>query len=402
MARYSLHLKDSTDELLDPNGTEMPPVEVPGAALRAARDGPHSDYEPNQGVDFQEIQEVIDGLVEQVALVSCDGIILAVNDCWRQQVERQSRTGLHISRDYIAFLESLIEEGDKGVEPILQAFREISAGSRRTFRRLYKGSGTFDGYDFNIIVAPLTIHGTRHVLVSVHDVTELVGLKRQRRRVRGQLLRAQEDERRRMARELHDSTSQMLVALRYDLSRLGREKVGPDAFAIIHECKEMLQEIQREIRTFSFVAHPPSLTADGLAIALQNLVSGFAKRTGLEIDVEVSGFSEAFKTVEATIYRLSQEALANIYRHAGATHATVRLVGRRSCLHLVIADDGLGFHVPDEASRNSFGVGVTGMQERVRELGGRMSLQRVAERTVLAVSLPRYKRTTLEPPIGAS
>ena len=362
----------------------------------------HFDHEPNQGVDLQEIQEVIDGLVEQVALVSCEGTILAVNACWRQQVERQARTGLHISRDYIAFLQGLIEDGDKGVEPILQAFRDISTGSQRTYRRLYKGSGAFDGYDFNIIVAPLTIHGTRHVLVSVHDVTELVGLKRQRRRVGGQLLRAQEDERRRMARELHDSTSQTLVALRYDLSRLGRGNVGPETVAIIDECKEMLQEIQREIRTFSFVAHPPSLTGISLANALQNLVSGFADRTGLDIEVEVSDPGEASASVEAAIYRLSQEALANIYRHAAATHAKVRLVGKKSCLHLIIGDDGVGFHVVDVASRKSLGVGVMGMQERVRQLGGRMSIQRAAQGTVLTVSLPRHKRTTLLPFIGGS
>ena len=156
---------------------------------------PESEIDLDHGFHLEEIQEVIDGLVEQVALVACDVRILAVNDCWRRQVERQARRGLHISRDYVAFLQSLIEDGDEGVRPILQAFRDISAGSRRIFRHLYKGSGAFDGYDFNIAIAALTIHGSRHVLVSVHDVTELVGLKRQRRRAGSQVLRAQEYER---------------------------------------------------------------------------------------------------------------------------------------------------------------------------------------------------------------
>jgi two-component system NarL family sensor kinase len=360
-----------------------------------------SEHESNLGVDLREIQEVIDGLVEQVALVSCGGTILAVNDCWRRQVERQARTGLHISRDYIAFLEGLIEDGDEGVKPILRAFRDISAGSRRTFRHLYKGSGVFDGYDFSIVVAALTIHGTRHVLVSVHDVTELVGLKRQRRRIGSQLLRAQEDERRRMARELHDSTSQMLVALRLDLSRLGRGNLTPEAIAIIDECKKTLHEVQREIRTFSFVAHPPALAANNLAAALQDLASGFAHRTGIEIEVEVSNAGEASASVEAAIYRLSQEALANIHRHAGATHATVRLVARRTCLHLIIGDDGVGFDQIDGPKANALGVGVMGMRERVSELGGRISIRRADQGTVLAVSLPRHKRTVLAPLIGA-
>ena len=368
---------------------------------RSSGPSTRSEHEPNHGVDFREIQEVIDGLVEQVALVSCDGTILAVNDRWRRQVERQARTGLHISRDYIAFLEGLIEDGNEGVKPILRAFRDISAGSRRIFRHLYKGSGAFDGYDFNVVVAALTIHGTRHVLVSVHDVTELVGLKRQRRRVGGQLLRAQEDERRRMARELHDSTSQMLVSLRFDLSRLARGNVGPEAVAIVDECKKTLEEIQREIRTFSFVAHPPSLTANSLAIALQNLASGFANRTGLEIEVDVSDPGEASASVEAAIYRLSQEALANIHRHASATRAIIRLVGRKDCLHLVIGDDGVGISEIDLRRVSSIGVGVMGMRERVDELGGRISIRRAVRGTVLTVSLPRHKRTVLAPPIGA-
>jgi two-component system, NarL family, sensor kinase len=375
----------------------------PGGAVDVARSaglGPHSARESNRGVDLQEIQEVIDGLVEQVALVGCDGTILAVNDCWRRQVQRQSRTGLHISRDYIAFLECLIESGDEGVKPILKAFRDIASGSRGAFRHLYKGSGCFEGYDFNIVVAALTIHGTRHVLVSVHDVTELVSLKLQRRRIVSQLLRAQEAERRRMARELHDSTSQMLVSLRFDLSRLGRGNLEPEAASRIDECQKTLQEIQREIRTFSFVAHPPSLTGNSLAVALQDLASGFAKRSGLEIDVEVSDTGEASASVEAAIYRLSQEALANIHRHAGATRATIRLVGRKGCLHLVIGDDGVGINAAQSRTGKSIGVGVMGMRERVLELGGRISIQRAVHGTVLTVSIPRHKRTVLAPFIG--
>ena len=344
-------------------------------------------------VDLQEIQEVIDGLVEQVALISCDGTIMAINDRWRRQVERQARTGLHISRDYIAFLTSLAEDGDEGVKPILQAFRDIAAGTRRTFRHLYKGSGAFAGYDFNIIITALAIHETRYVMVSVHDVTELVDLKRQRRRMGSQVLRAQESERRRLARELHDSTSQMLVSLRLDLSRLGRGNFGPQASDIIDECKKSLLEIEREIRT--------SLETNGLAVALEDLASGFARRTGLEVKAEVSDVGAASASVEAAIYRLSQEALANIHRHASAKRATIRLVGRQHCLHLIVLDDGIGLHALDVSEAKTIGVGLMGMRERVRELGGRISMKSGAQGTVVTVSLPRLKRTMLAPPIDA-
>ena len=112
------------------------------------------------------------------------------------------------------------------------------------------------------MVAALTIHGTRHVLVSVHDVTELVGLKRQRRRVGSQVLQAQEDERRRMARELHEfnfANAGLTPVPIYPVWLVGI--VGSESIAIVEDCKNTLEEIQSEIRTFSFVTHPPSLTS---------------------------------------------------------------------------------------------------------------------------------------------
>jgi signal transduction histidine kinase len=193
----------------------------------------------------------------------------------------------------------------------------------------------------------------------------------------------------------------MLVALGFDLSRLVDSKARPETVAIVDDCKTSLQEIQQEIRAFSFVAHPPSLAANSLATALRSLADGFASRTGLEIDVDVPDPGEASASVEAAIYRLSQEALANIHRHARATHAAIRLVGRRACLHLVIGDDGVGIHAIDLSADKPIGVGVMGMRERVRELGGRISIRRAVQGTVLTVSLPRHKRTVLAPLIGA-
>ena len=235
----------------------------------------HRPQKPAEAHSFalEEFQELIDGLVEQVALIDCAGTIIAVNKRWHRQVERQARHGLHISRDYDAFLAGLVESGDRGAVSILQAFREIAAGSRRSFRCIYGGTGAFAGYDFNVAIATLRVHDLRYVLVSVHDVTELVALKRQRRRAGSQLLRAQEDERRRIARDLHDSTSQSLVALQLTLSRIDREHAGPRVDALIGECRETLQEVQREIRALSFLAHPPSLITNSLETALHTLVS---------------------------------------------------------------------------------------------------------------------------------
>jgi signal transduction histidine kinase len=351
---------------------------------------------------LDEIQQVIDGLVEQVALIDSAGTIIAVNKRWKRQVERHARVGLHISRDYEAFLQGLIDRGDEGVIPILRAFREIAAGARPSFHCIYNGTGAFAGYDFNVAIAKLRVHQSRYILVSVSDVTELVALKRQRRRVGSQLLRAQEDERRRMARELHDSTSQSLVALQLTLSRLDREQAGERVDSIVGECRELLKDVQREIRAFSFLAHPPSLLTNRLETALSQLVSGFAARTGLQIASDISPAGETCASIEAAIYRVSQEALSNIYRHARATRATFRLVARKDYIHLLISDNGVGVGHPAEPHNpRSIGVGLMGMGERVRELGGRLSFGRASHGTSLTVSFPRGKRMIFLPAVGA-
>lgn len=346
--------------------------------------------EKRSNVVLQELQIMIDGLVEQVALVSCEGIILAVNDRWRQEVERQAHFGLHISRDYTAFLSGLVDNGDKGAESILRAFRDVASGTRNRVSCTYVGAGSFEGVDYNFVVSRVEVAGGCYVLVSVHDVTELVTLKRQRRRLGSQVLRAQEMERRRIARELHDSTSQMLVALQLNLINLERSRPQPDSDALIADCKKTVAEMQREIRSLSFLYHPPSLAESSLARVLEDLAAGYAARTGLDIELQLNEVGRSSASVEAAIYRLAQEALANIHRHASAKHALVRLIGREHVIHMMIGDDGIGFD-PAKAAHHRMGVGVTGMAERVRELGGRISIRRADKGTVLTVSLPREK-----------
>ena len=340
---------------------------------------------------LEDIQPVIDGLAEQVAFIDRDGTILAVNRQWLRQVEKQARHGLHISRDYDAFLAGLVAEGDEGAVPILHAFRDICAGAKDSFSCLYHGVGTFEGYDFKVGITAMQVHGDRYVLVSVLDVTEVASLKRQRRRLGSQLLRAQEAERRRMARDLHDSTAQSLVALQLNLGRLSRQYVGPDAEAVVAECREAIQEVHREIRALSFIAHPPSPAAKGLEDALETLAAGFAKRAGFEVEVQCSDVGTASASVEATIYRVAQEGLSNVHRHASADRVQVRLAGTECCLHLLIIDDGVGFDPPMTNGKRGLGVGVRGMTERVRELGGRLILKRLPKGTLLWAVLPRVK-----------
>ena len=340
---------------------------------------------------LEDIQPVIDGLAEQVALIDRDGTILAVNRQWHRQVEKQARHGLHISRDYDAFLAELVAEGDDGARPILEAFREIRKGSKDSFSCLYHGVGTFNGYQFKVVMTAMPVHGERYVMVSVLDVTQIASLKRQRRRLGSQLLHAQEAERRRMARDLHDSTAQALVALQMNLQRLSREYEGPAAEAVVAECREAIQEVHREIRALSFIAHPPSPAAKGLEDALESLAAGYAKRAGFEVEIQCSDVGAASASVEATIYRVAQEGLSNGHRHGLASRVQVRLAGTERYLHLLMTDDGVGFDPPVTNGKSRLGVGVRGMTERVRELGGRLILKRLPKGTLLWAVLPRIK-----------
>jgi two-component system, NarL family, sensor kinase len=340
---------------------------------------------------FRELQAMIDTLVEHVAVVGCDGTILAINRKWRREVERLELANFDVGHDYPSALESRIAEGDTRVAQILKAFDEVSKGTRESFRCIYIGSGALSGSDYNMTISGFEVAGKRHVLVSAQDLTEINRLKRQQRRLGSQILRAQEDERRRLARELHDSTSQLLVVLKLNLMGLEPGLGDAQSDAVIAECKQVVDEVQQQIRSLSFLAHPPALSSNNLEGALEGLTSSFASRTGLDIDLQTSDVGESSASVEAAVYRLAQEALANIHRHAAASRATIRLVGTQRYLHLMIVDDGIGFDASDQRARRSLGVGVVGMGERVRELGGRFSIRRTDTGTALMVSLPRRK-----------
>jgi len=344
----------------------------------------------DDGLVLQELHTMMEGLAELVALVRGDGTIMLTNQHWRREIERRGSLDFSAGRSYSRALTTMAESGDTRVTPILQAFRDISTGTRRSFHCVYFGSGIFSGHDYSVRLSAFDVGSTKYVLVGVQDVTEVNALKRQRRRFGTGVLKAQESERRRIARELHDSTSQQLVLLQLHLMNLG-ELAGSKANELVSECKKVLKEIQSEIRGLSFISHPPPLSGKGLEVALKELTGGFAARTGLNVDLQISDVGSASASVEAAIYRLAQEALANIHRHASASRASVRLVGTKRYIHLIVSDDGVGVAPDEQRKSKSIGVGIVGMEERVRELGGRFSMRGVDKGTLLSVSLPRIK-----------
>ena len=190
------------------------------------------------------------------------------------------------------------------------------------------------------------------------------------------LVDAEETERRRIGRELHDSTIQHLVAIDLLLGGLERRTELASDEAVL-EMRETLGAVQREIRTFAFLLHPPNIDEQGLEQTLRKFCAGFARRTGLCIDLDMRlGRARLSFDAEVALFRIAQEALMNVHRHAGAQTVAVELSAARGEARLVVADDGVGMNSAQLASAmRGAGVGVGGMRARVVQLGGALVLE---------------------------
>ena len=206
------------------------------------------------------------------------------------------------------------------------------------------------------------------------------------------LAHAEIAERRRIGRELHDSTAQQLVAARLGLGALERH-LGPesDATGLLDDVRRAVASAQQEIRNFSYMLHPPSLQQEGLERTLRAFAAGFARRTGLTISVRVARQCCPLPfPVEVALFRVSQEALMNVYRHARASHAWLRLSLEGKLVVLEVEDNGVGLGPCPKPAKQA-GVGVSGMEARMLQLGGRFELSpgRVGVKVRAAVAAER-------------
>jgi signal transduction histidine kinase len=208
------------------------------------------------------------------------------------------------------------------------------------------------------------------------------------------LLRAQDQERRRLARELHDSTGQLLVTLTVNLSLLKSEvgAINPRSEQLITEVNSTAQEINRQLRTLSYLLHPPLLDEAGLVSALRWYIDGFTRRSGIHVELDVPAHLERYSPdMEIALFRIVQESLTNVHRHSGSQTALVRIVHDSERVTLKIVDQGKEIPVssiPGEPSPVRPGVGMLGMQERVRQFGGTFDFSSGASGASTTVTLP--------------
>ncbi|MFL6858681.1 MAG: histidine kinase [Allosphingosinicella sp.] len=332
-----------------------------------------------------ELQRAIDRLPEQIALLEGGWRIVAGNRAWRETVGR-TEPGPRMGEDFLAYCERHAHRSADAAL-VAEGLRDIAAGRLARFTHLY-APGSSDERQYRVCVSRFDSGGEPLVILARYDVTALRRIEKQCKRLDATLLRTQELERIRIGRDLHDATSQMLVVLQLALIRLKSKPHDPEAGSIFGEIEEAVDEIHREIRAISYALHPPPLKPGGLAEGLDAMARGFAARTGLAIDFAFEGGAKPLAgTAETTLYRLAQEALANVYRHAKARNVHMRLVARGGrYVHLIVRDDGIGFD--GTAAASTPGVGVAGMRSRIRDLGGRLCIRRLEAGTAVLATLP--------------
>lgn len=271
-------------------------------------------------------------------------------------------------------------------ERIRSTLTAVLSGSARTARIDYawrlKGKTRW----FTLKAARLQSGGDSYLIVTNEDTTALKQAERMTGKLCERLLAVQEEERQRIAEDLHDSTAQHLVALGLNLMKLkGHVSTANEATSLVGEMEGFLREASKELRTFTYLLHPPYLAEDGLAATLHQYAEGYAKRTGIPVAFRAVGaVGEVSQSAQRCIFRIVQEGLANVYRHASATRAQISLRLQAGCLHLVVSDDGHGML----QTPRPLGVGLPSIKARLRQFGGYLKIRSSHRGTHLHAVVP--------------
>lgn len=231
------------------------------------------------------------------------------------------------------------------------------------------------------------------------DITSRKQAENSARALSGRILSLQDEERRRIARGLHDSLGQYLAALKMNLE--GFSGATSEQSALLSECLEILEKCISETRTVSYLLHPPLLDEAGFGSAARWYVEGFARRSGITVNLDLP--PELIRLppdVELALFRAVQESLTNIHKHSGSSLVNIRVIQDDKQVRLEIEDNGHG--IPKERLRRlldgraEVGVGIPGMRERSRELGGSLEIRSNGNGTTVLVKMPIPQRATAD------
>jgi PAS domain S-box-containing protein len=253
-------------------------------------------------------------------------------------------------------------------------------------------------FDISVTISPVKDARGRVIGASkvARDITERKRLARllQEVELSGRLLQLQDEEKRRIARELHDGAGQLLAALSMNIAAISTEesRLSPGVARNVDESCSLIDQAISEIRTISHLLHPPLLDEVGLISALNEYINGFGERSNIRVSLDLPSDLERLpRDVELSIFRIVQECLTNVHRHSGSATARVHLSHKPGEIQLQVSDQGRGIEheIQDKfLAGKSSGVGLRGMRERIRQLGGGMQIQSSGNGTSVIVFLP--------------
>jgi PAS domain S-box-containing protein len=279
---------------------------------------------------------------------------------------------------------------DFGVEAVCRAAIES--------KKLAQQSFSYNERHYSTRAIPeLSVDGSvESVMTITEDVTDRIRSEQELVQLTVRLFDIQDQERRRIARELHDGTAQNLFAISMNLQKMSQLDFSNDEFAqMVAECQSLGEQSLKEIRTLSYLLHPPLLDHTGLVSALQWYVEGFTKRSGIFVDVFAEPIGRLPSDIEMALFRVVQEALSNVHRHSTSDTASIRLEHRNGDIVLQIKDRGKGLaiddHGPDTNGAVSLGVGIPGMKQRLRQLGGTLDISSNQTGTTVSAVVPIEK-----------
>jgi PAS domain S-box-containing protein len=259
-----------------------------------------------------------------------------------------------------------------------------------------------DGTEFPVEISLSPFEAEEGMLVSsaIRDITSRKQAEAAMRELAGRVFQVQDEERKRIARELHDSTATNLVALSMNLSVADRSSKALDdeGRSALSQSMALAKQISREVRTVAYLLHPPLMHDLGLAAALRWYLEGFSERTGVKVNLDAPADPVGLSSdVEATLFRVVQECLSNVHRHSGSPTAEVAIQRKNAEIVLEVSDRGKG--IPHETlDRNGEtsheGLGIVGMRERVQGIGGRLEVRSGHNGTTVRVLLPLGGRGT--------
>jgi len=338
------------------------------------------------------LQSTIDAMNTRIGLLDENGNIVAMNASWRRFAETNQcpAAGSVLGRNYLELCMSSADFEEPGL--VIEGVRSLLRGETSSFCCVYECKHGNEECWFQLRIARFSSQGMLRLAITHEDVTEIKQAHDIQQQHAGLLLQAQDEERRRIARDLHDVTVQNLAAIRADLVLSGRTSENSK---MRMEGVTLCDQVIGELRTLSYLLHPPLLDEAGLVPALQTFVRGFVKRSCIKTEVVVlQDIGRLSRDAETALFRVVQEALSNVHRHSGAQSALIWLTQESGEVVIRIQDDGRGIaEIPADKPKawQPLGVGILGMRQRVRQLGGSLEIESDSYGATVTVRVPAAK-----------